>query len=50
MPTTAPLTGRASSKAEPPCQQCFPDGWTGDATSLGCEHGTWTKETPTTAS
>ena len=27
-----------------PCSACFPQGWHAQAFSVGCEHGTWTRE------
>lgn len=32
------------SAADPPCTDCFPGGWPGDSTSVGCHHGTWNRE------
>lgn len=31
-------------EAEQPCTECFRDGWPGDATSIGCSHGTWNRD------
>lgn len=37
-------TKRGRRTAETPCQSCFPDGWPDDATAVGCEHGSWTRD------
>ena len=31
-----------TTKQPPLCKDCFPDGPPEGATSVGCEHGTWT--------
>lgn len=27
-----------------PCKECFPNGWPEGAFSVGCTHGTWTRD------
>ena len=30
--------------AEQPCPECVPNGWPDGAFSVGCVHGTWTRD------